>query len=426
VRGINKKNKVILMVSVTGLGGFREVGRSAVLVEGKDNLLLDYGLDVQNMGVPTKPNLKLEGAFLSHAHLDHCGILPELYMRGFLGSVYATPATLGLCKLLLEDSLKVQEKRGIKSHFGPHDIEKLEELSQPMGFGKKIQFKNSEVTLFSAGHVPGAASILVETEGKRILYTGDIKFSETELMKRAFDDFRDIDLLICESTYTKKDHPDRGQLKKELLRHVSDVCSNNGIALLPCFAVGRSQEMIQILSELDVPLYLDGMGKKATSIILEHPESLRDPKKLKKAFGKARKIKKHWERFRLLGKPGVVVTTAGMLNGGPISHYIKKLHKKENCSLYISGYQVSGTVGNVLQSTGRYVNEGLDVKPKMQVLFRDWSAHCDRTEILGFIKKISPKKIIFNHGDSCGEFAREVSGMGFEAIAPKNGEKTEV
>jgi len=414
------------MVTVTGLGSFQEVGRSAILVEGTNRFLLDYGISVQDMSIPIQPPPKLDGLLLSHAHLDHCGLIPELHKRGFQGKTYATPATLEMTGVMLRDALKVQQKRGIRSHFGPHDIEKMESLVVPVRFNKPIRFSQAEVTFYNAGHVPGSAMTLVEMDGKRILYTGDAKFVDTELMVGAHTDFRDIDLLICESTYTQKDHPDRKELAKELLTHVIEVVNNNGIVLLPCFASGRTQELLQILSDLDVPLYLDGMGKTITSIVLKHPDSIRNHKKLKRAFGKARKIQKHFERFKLLGKPCAVITTAGMLNGGPISHYIKKLHKKETSSLYISGFQVEGTVGRHLRDTGRYVNEGLNVKPAMQIMFRDWSAHCGRTEILDFIKKISPKKTIFNHGGLTQEFAKEVSGMGFPAIAPKNGEKVDV
>lgn len=414
------------MVTVTGLGSFREVGRSAILVEGGDRFLLDYGLSVQDMEIPLKAPLKLEGLLLSHAHLDHCGIVPELYKRGFFGSVYATPTTLDLSGLMLKDALKVQEKRKIASYFHPHDIEKMQELAYPLLFHEPVSFRNSQVTFFDAGHVPGSASILVEVDGKRILYTGDIKFSSTELMRSAYTDFKDIDLLICESTYSQRDHPDRQLLKKELIRHAQEVCSNNGILLLPCFAIGRTQELLQILSEANVPLALDGMGKQATEIITHYPDSVRDFKKLRSAFGRAKKIQSHGERFGILKNPGVIITTAGMLNGGPISHYIQKLHKRENCSLYISGYQAEGTVGRTLQETGRYVNEGVDVKPAFQTLFRDWSAHAGRTEILQFIEKIKPKKTIFNHGDACEDFAKEVTRMGFPAFAPANGEKFEV
>ena len=414
------------MPTITGLGSFREVGRSAILIEGKETFLLDYGLNVQTMATPEKPQTKMDGIFLSHAHLDHSGVLPEIYKRGYSGRVYGTPATLELSGLMLRDAIKVQTKKGLTPFFMDHDLEKMEELASPTPFWKKVQFKHAEATLYNSGHVPGSSTTLLEMDGKRILYTGDIKFIDTELMSRAYTDFKDIDLLICESTYPYKSHPDRGLLKKELIEHAEEVCSRNGILLLPCFAVGRTQELLQILSETDLPLYLDGMGKKATSIILNHPESVRDPKKLREAFGRARKIEKHHERFQLLGKPGIVITTAGMLNGGPISTYIKKLHKKENCSLYISGFQVEGTVGRKLQDTGRYQNEGIDVEPKMQVQFKDWSAHADRNDLLAFVKKVNPGKIIFNHGPTCQEFAEEVKGMGFQAFAPANGERFEV
>lgn len=414
------------MVTVTGLGSFREVGRSAILVEGGDSLLMDYGLNVQKMEVPLKPPVRLDGILLSHAHLDHCGVIPELYKRGFLGSVHAHPATLDLIRLMLEDALKVQARKKITSYYHPHDIEKMDELSSPVPFGKTVQFPHSQATFVHAGHVPGSAMILVEIDGKRILYTGDVKFIDTELMRRAATDFRDIDLLICESTYPGKDHPDRGQLKQELHRHVRDVVSNNGTVVLPCFAIGRTQELLQVLSELDLPLHLDGMGAKVTAIVLRYPEAVRDIRALRRAFSRARKVTSHPQRFKVLSHPGAILTTAGMLNGGPVTHYIRQLHAKETCSLYISGYQVEGTVGATLRDTGRYVNEGMDIQPKMQVLFRDWSAHCGRSEILNFIRKIRPKKTIFNHGGQCEEFAREVSGMGFPAFAPPNGEKFEV
>lgn len=411
------------MVTITGLGSFREVGRSAILVEGSGNFLLDYGLSVQEMQVPIRPPKKLDGMFLSHGHLDHCGMIPELYKKGWSGNVFATPTSLDLTTLLLEDSLKVQRKRGLQPFFQEFDIENFEHFSKSVKFNNTIKLKNGEVTFYNAGHVPGSSLVLLEMDGKRILYTGDIKFEDTELMKGASTNFKDIDLLICESTYGMKDHPDRNIVRKELITHIIDVVNNNGLVVLPSFSIGRSQELLQVISDLDVPIYMDGMGKKATELILQHPEAVRNPKKLKRAFGKATKIKQQWERQKLVRRPGVVITTAGMLQGGPSHFYIQKLHKREECSLYLSGFQAPGTPGRTLIETGRYVNEDLDVKPKMQILHKDWSAHAGRTSIIDFIKKISPGKIIFNHGDSCQEFAKDVTGMGFKAFAPVNGEK---
>ncbi|MBI4020950.1 MAG: MBL fold metallo-hydrolase [Candidatus Aenigmarchaeota archaeon] len=411
------------MVTITGLGGFREVGRSAILVEGSQRFLLDYGLSVQDLDVPAKPPAQLDGVFMSHAHLDHCGIAPELYKRGYAGKTYGTPATFELMRLMLDDELKVHDKRAIQPFFSPHDIDTLERHSQAAGFKKPIHFRQATATFTDAGHVPGSAATLIEMDGKRILYTGDINFTETELMHRADDNLKDIDLLICESTYTKGDHPDRKVLREELVNHVLDVVHNNGIVLMPCFSIGRTQELLQIVADLDVPILLDGMGMKATSIITNHPEAVKDPKRLRKAFGKARKVRNPQERFKVLGTPGVIITTAGMLNGGPITHYIKRLHKRENCSLYISGYQVEGTVGRTLMDTGRYVNEGLDVKPLLDVRFRDWSAHAGRTGILNFVRKVRPKKTIFCHGSWTQEFAREVTDLGFPAFAPANGDR---
>ncbi|MBI4181667.1 MAG: MBL fold metallo-hydrolase [Candidatus Aenigmarchaeota archaeon] len=413
------------MVTVTGLGGFREVGRSAILVEGKQRFLMDYGLSVQEMDIPLPAPLPLDGVFLSHAHLDHCGIIPELYKRGYKGRVFATPATHELASLMLADALKVQKKRSLPSFYAPHDLEAYERSAKALHFGQKLTIGHAEAAFFDAGHVPGSSAILLQAEGKRILYTGDIKFSATELMPAAFDQYKNIDLLISESTYSTKDHPDRTELRKELVNHVIDVVNANGIALFPVFSIGRTQEILQVLADLDVPLTLDGMGRDATQIALKH-KACRNPAKLLKAFSKAHKVRSASDRAKALREPGAIVTTAGMLNGGPIAHYLEKLHDKENCSLYISGFQAPGTVGRILKDTGRYVSEEVNVKPKLQILFRDWSAHAGRSEILEFIRKVKPKKTLFVHGDRCEEFAFELTRMGHQALAPAIGEAVEV
>ncbi|MBI4020194.1 MAG: MBL fold metallo-hydrolase [Candidatus Aenigmarchaeota archaeon] len=414
-------------MDVTVLGAGREVGRSAILVNtGAEKFLLDYGIEVQNMNTPLAPPLDLAATFPSHAHLDHCGLVPMLRRNGHAGDVFATPATLDIMDLMLRDSIKVQEKRGVEPYFASKDIDRSLSQAVRCRFGKSIQFKNTAVSVHNAGHVPGSASILLDTGRKRMVYTGDIKFSETELMEPAYSNFKDIDAVITESTYWYRNHPDRKALEKWLVDVVKSTHDNNGFSVLPCFAVGRTQEMLLIVSRLGIPVYLDGMGRDVTRIILQHPDSVRNTKRLKQAFSAARKITSPNHRKKALQEPGIIITTAGMLNGGPVHYYIKKLHDRENSSLILTGYQVENTVGRMLMETGKYVTEELSVKPRMGVTFMDFSAHCSRDELLEFFRKTSPEKIILVHSPTTHEFAEELKNMGFQAYAPANGDAVSI
>ncbi len=412
------------MVEINFLGSCREVGRAAVFLEAeKENLLLDYGINVQTLDVPLEPKKPVDAVVISHAHLDHSGNVPALYRKGYNKNVYALPATFALCDLLLKDSIKVMKLKGIEPFFNAQDIQKMQSRSKNAGFNKKIRLDSGMLEFFDAGHVPGSASILAETGGKRILYTGDIKFEETRLMKKAFTDFRDIDAVICESTYSYKDHPDRKKLEDTLKKMIQNTIYNNGIVLLPCFAVGRTQELLLIVSELGFPVYMDGMGLDATRIILQKRKSVKDFKKLQKAFSQVRKIRRAKQRKNVFESPCIVIATAGMLNGGPINYYIKRLYSREDCTMILSGFQVPGTVGRTLLDTGRYIYGDIDVKPKMRIEFLDFSAHCGRSGIIKFLKKTSPEKVFLVHGERTQEFAEELKETGFNAFAPKRGER---
>lgn len=415
------------MVEIAFLGGSREVGRSAVQISsGSDSFLFDYGIEVQHGEVPINPSLPLSGVFITHAHLDHSGMVPYLYRLGYEGNVFATKASFALMDILLHDSIKVQKKRGEKPAYLPSDVEKTLKLGKRLEYGKPVKFKSSQVTLLDAGHIPGSSSVLLESQGKKVLYTGDIKLIDTRLMKGARIDVKGLDALICESTYSYKDHPDRAKLEDQLRELAQETIYSDGHLIVPSFAVGRTQELLIILHDLGFPLHLDGMGIEATEAILQNLSSVRDGKLLQKAFGRARKVLISRDRKHVLDRPCIVICTAGMLNGGPVGYYIKKLHDRENCAMALTGFMVEGTVGRKLLNTGRYVNEGLDVKPKMRVEFLDFSGHTDKSHIIEFIKRNKPKKVFLVHGDRTPEFAKELRIMGIQAEAPKNGDKVEV
>jgi putative mRNA 3-end processing factor len=409
---------------ITVLGGGREVGRLSVLLEtGAERFLLDHGIEVQNFGIPLKHDVPIDAVLLSHAQLDHSGYIPGLYKNGYRGGVYGAAVTFDLCSMLLRDSLKVQDRNGVEPIYMKHDIKEMELNKRPVEIGHKERIGSSIVEVHSSGHIPGSASYIINSGGKSVMFTGDINFVDTQLMEGAEDAYRDIDALITEATYSHKNHPERTAAEDRLREIAQETVYNNGVLLLPTFAVGRTQELLLILHDLGFPIYLDGMGIQASEVIMSFPESISNPERLKKAFGKAHKISKPSQREAILSKPCIVITTAGMLNGGPIGYYIKRLHKRENCRMVITGYQVEGTVGSKLLSTGRYVNEGIDVKPKMGIEQIDFSAHTDHDHLIEFFRKTNPGKIVLVHGDRTPEFAQELKGMGFDAYAPANGDR---
>ncbi len=416
------------MFDIRVLGAGKEVGRSAIHVgTGSEKFLLDYGIEVQDGNVPIQPKLDLTAVLLSHAHIDHSGLMPELYKRGYTGSVHALPVTFDLCDLLLHDSIKVQKKKGQIPHFMEHDIKRMFRMRKEVLYKEVMEFGSSSVEFREAGHIPGSASIIVENSGKRLLYTGDIKFAETSLMKGADDSMKDIDVIVSESTYAYGNHPDRTKLTDGLREIIQETYYQGGTTLLPSFAIGRTQELLTIVNDLGVPIVVDGMGIEATNSILRYPESVKEHRVLQRAFGKARKIGRRKERDVALERPSIIITTAGMLNGGPVGHYIKNLHDREDCALILTGYQVEGTVGRTLMDTGRYKNEGINVEVKNKFKHMDFSAHTDRNHLIKFYKKLNPEKIVLVHGEQgIDDFASKLREMGFDAVAPENGQKVKI
>lgn len=414
------------MVIFTCLGSGREVGRSAILVEtqkGKERFLMDYGLEVQHLNIPSRPPSPLDGIFLSHAHLDHSGMMPLLYKRGTRAKTYSSSLTFDLCTLLLDDSIKVQKKCGLVPFFLESHVDQFLENCRAHSYGTEFHFREAKATLLDAGHVPGSCSILLETGGKRILYTGDINLIDTKLVNGARNVPKNLDAIICESTYAERNHPDREKLEDQLEEKIQEIHYSNGHVILPSFAIGRTQELLIMLYELGFPIYLDGMGIKATDITLRHPHFLRHPQKLKKAFSYAHKIRDKKGRENALKRPSIIITTAGMLNGGPVHYYIKKLWNRPDCSLLLTGYQVEDTTGRRLLDTGRFRTADTDLKLRMHYEYLDFSAHADRDHLLQFLEKASPKKVILVHGSSTPKFAEELKRKGFDAVAPKNGER---
>jgi len=202
------------------LGGFREVGRNAILLESEKNLLLDYGIKVEKGEIPLKPQ-NVDSILLSHAHLDHCGLVPVIRKH-----VYATAATLDQAKLLLKDSIKVAKLKGRNQYFSEHDIEKMN-MSR-VTYGQQFDIGSAVIDVLDSGHVPGSCGFLIDMNDKKIFYTGDFKLSATRLLNGARFDLKNIDVLLTENTYSYKEHPSREFVEKQLIEIINTTIQQDG------------------------------------------------------------------------------------------------------------------------------------------------------------------------------------------------------
>ncbi len=406
-------------------GGAQEVGRSAILLKDERSFMFDYGIKIdKRIEYPTTIP-KVDAFVLSHAHLDHSGFSPGLYSEMFIPA-FGTQPTLRLSNLLLDDSLNIAKKQHERPRFHRRQVNEFVNRYVSLDYGNRTHFGNYDLEFFDAGHIAGSAITLLERtqakDFKRVVYTGDFKLSEQILHKGA--DIVKSDLLIMETTYATREHPDRKKVEKAFIDKIKETLENKGTALIPAFAVGRSQELLVLLHQHDLTryTYIDGMVKDATSIVLNHPEYIANADLLNKASREASWISDRTERKDALNGPSVILTTSGMLNGGPVLDYITKLNRSSH--IFLTGFQQEGTNGRTLLETGTIHMEGQKRKIDTPVTFHDFSAHAGRSDLLEYVKKSSPTAVVCVHGDATNAktFAAELKQQGYDAYAPKVGD----
>ncbi len=442
-------------VRMVCLGGFREVGRSCILVETpKSKVLMDCGVNVGGGEKNAYPYLQvkefdpseLDAIIISHPHLDHVGMAPYLYEYGFKGPIYLTHPSLDLATMLCLDYIDVLRKNGTQPPYTAKGVKEMVKHSITLDYNEVSDVgPDVRLTFQQAGHLLGSSLIHLHVgQGlHNIVYTGDIKFCPTRLFDPSFTDFSRVETLIIESTYGgSEDHmPQRRDSEQKLLDIIKRTLERKGKVIIPSFAVGRAQELMCLLSEsgFEHTVYIDGMIWDATAIHTAYPEYLSrrlerkifqgDNPFMNKIFKKlttSDERKKAWE-----DGPCVIISTSGMLSGGPIMEHIKALGEDPKNTLVFVGYQGEGTLGRRIQKGWKEVpinNNGKQstLKLGMEVeTVAGLSGHSDRNQLLNFINRLraKPERIITCHGDNTTplNFARDLHKIfRLETLAPKN------
>ncbi|WP_323192075.1 MBL fold metallo-hydrolase [Halostella sp. PRR32] len=421
------------------LGGAREVGRSAILVN--DRLLLDYGMKT---GTPPQfpvDSVDPEAVVVSHGHLDHVGAIPSLLSGDRRPPIHWTPPTRELALTLARDTLKLHGG-SYRCPFTETEVKRVTQVSETHGYADTFEAADHEITFYNAGHIPGSAHVLVDDGDTRLLYTGDFHAGGPESdgdtpgrTDRRGEPIRgqrlvsestarpDADVVVCESTYSDVTHEARDRIESAFAESVRTTLWEGGTVVVPAFAIGRTQEMLMVCDAHDIDCYVDGMGKGVTQMLAQYPEFVRDGETLQRAQSNARFVTgRDGQRKRIADKNTVVVTTSGMLSGGPAMTYIPEIRNLPVNKIALTGYQVEGTPGRNLLDSGRAEIDGRVMPVSAQVESYDFSAHADRTGLLDFLDSYRDARILVNHGDRCEPFADELAADGFDAVAPELGD----
>ncbi|BFH72588.1 MBL fold metallo-hydrolase [Sulfurisphaera javensis] len=411
------------------LGGGKEVGRSAIEVStSTDSIILDYGVnfdpnDNPNLPLQEVPS-KVRGFIVSHSHLDHVGALP-LYQISGNYPVYGTRLTRLITELMLKDFLKLS---GPKVPFEWTEVRKVMDNFRSVNYHEEFELSTFKIELGDAGHIPGSAMIKVKTEKGNIVYTGDTNVINTHLVKSAEVDFlRDANTLVIESTYGRFNHPERKVVEDEFFEAIKEVVEGGGTVLVPAFSLSRSQEILSVLSSrnFDYPVYYDGMVKEITELMIQNPEFINDYESLKKAYNYFKYVNGWNDRNKATKGEGVIVSSAGMLKGGPAVYYFKKISDNPKNAVFLVSYQAENTPGRRLLETGKFDEYSPMLKARFQIF--DFSSHAGKNQLKEMIKSAKNlERVILVHGspDSSSVLAEELKReIGVEVIIAENGQE---
>ena len=448
-----------------GAGG-TVTGSKHLLENGESRVLLDCGLfqglkelRQRNWAAPPVDPRTLGAVILSHAHIDHSGYLPRLCRDGFTGPVYCTPGTSDLLQVMLPDAAHLQEEEAAfanRHRTSKHDpalpLYTIADAERALGQVKRVDFgrpftatRGVEARFTPSGHILGAGLVTCEIGGRRLVFSGDLGRYDVPIMVDP-EPVAEADVLLVESTYGNRVHPPDDPADR-LTAAVRRAVEQKGWLLIPAFAVGRSQEILYDLRELEkrgvipsLPVFLDSpMGIQATTIYAAHTEE-HDPVLARlvaggtapfapKRFALSRSVEDS-KRLNDTAGPGIIVAGSGMATGGRILHHLKRLLPDPKTTVLFVGYQAAGTRGRLLKDGAAEIRMlGMMVPVNATIMVSDaYSAHADREEILRWLGgfRRPPGMTYVVHGEAgAAEALRDaiVNRLGWNAAVAQDGQR---
>ena len=449
-----------MSVNIRFLGGTGTVTGSKYLIEhdGK-RLLIDCGLfqgykqlRLRNRDpLPVEPN-HIGAVILTHAHLDHSGYLPLLAKEGFHGKVWATPATRDLAKILLPDSGHIQEadadfanRHGFSKHqpalplYTESDAEESLKLFRAVPMGKDFEpIKGWKARLYGAGHILGAASVLIEVGGRRLLFSGDLGRPDDALMK-APERPPAADVVVIESTYGDREHPEEDVLA-ELGPALKRCAARGGTAVVPVFAVGRAQALLHAIADLkgkgdlprDLPVYLDSpMAIHTTELYAHHMGEHRLNDQQCRAMDHVAKMTLSVDDSKAIALqhgPKVILSASGMATGGRVLHHLMQYLGDHRNMIVLTGYQAPGTRGASLADGAKHLRvfrQDLPVRAEV-IQLASASAHADSSQLMDWLRALpqAPHRVFVTHGDMAASDhlrLRIETELRWQAMVPEHG-----
>ena len=419
------------------LGGVKQVGRSCfVVVTPETKVMLDCGINPGEMsGLDAYPRLDwfnfdldhLDAVVISHAHIDHQGFLPTLFKYGYRGPVYCTEPTLPLMILLQTDSVKIANNNGAYLPYAARDVNEVIKHCITLPYGKPTDISpDMTITLNNAGHIMGSATVHLNISGAHnILYSGDYKYARTQLLDSAVSVYPRVETLITESTYgnTTDVMPDQQSVYRGFTESINKTLMEGGKVLLPVPAVGRAQEIMLVMAKemkegrlIESPIYIEGMISEASAIHMSYAHYLGSDVRRSVSQGINPFQSEYFTVISGYGKrddilndenPAIVMATSGMLEGGPSVEYFKELAPNPKNKIIFVSYQINGTLGRRVLDGAMSEVSMMEKSGKVKVVpvrcqtqkIDGFSGHSDFNQILNFVSRIRPKRVLVNHGE---------------------------
>lgn len=424
-------------VAIYCLGGVKQVGRSCfIVVTPESKIMLDCGINPgENSSYDAYPRLdwfnfnleELDAVVISHAHIDHQGFLPTLFKFGYKGPIYCTEPTLPLMTLLQMDSVKIAQNNGTYLPYEIRDINEIIKHCIPLPYGKPTDISpDVTITLNNAGHIMGSATVHINVSGAHnILYTGDYKYARTQLLDGALANYPRVETIITESTYGSNSDimPDQSVVYNTFTESINHTLKQGGKVLIPVPAVGRAQEIMLVLDKemregrlIESPIFIEGMISEASAIHMSFAHYLGYEVRRSVSEGINPFLSSYFTVINGIGKreeifnddsPSIIMATSGMLEGGPSVEYFKQISPNPQNKIMFVSYQINGTLGRRVLDGSISEASMIDKNGKVKVIpvrcskqkIDGFSGHSDFNQILNFISKVRPKRVLVNHGE---------------------------